>query len=144
MSFEDTLHRMAETCDECIEILNNMISTTDKMIEICDKHSYKFGEIYKLHQMLLKKNIPHHYAEHKIGGYHLIYHGKKERNPSKPGCICGPFMNAVCIVTYDADSNKVKIKGLLTEEEYLVNEVKGNLTAQEVFERIQKHWETEN
>ena len=41
-------------------------------------------------------------------------------------------------------SNKIKIKGLLTEEEYVVNEVKGNLTAQEVFERIQKHWETEN
>ena len=43
--------------------------------------------------------------------------------------------------SYGREEDKLEIMGLLTEEELEVDEVKGYLTAEEVFGRIIDDWE---
>ena len=44
--------------------------------------------------------------------------------------------------SYGREADKIKIMGLLTDEESKYDSVVGGLSAQEVFERIKKHYES--
>ena len=62
----------------------------------------------------------------------------------------GPGVGAICSAietpfSYGHENDRIEISGLLTEEEYRNGDsVQGNLTAEDVFERIKKHWSRES
>lgn len=107
----------------------------------------KFSEIFKLDNMLNKAEIPHDFVDEsydilvsKRNHYHIYYPSKaiwqsEERDfYSNCSVIEGDF-------TYGGDSDLLEIMGLLTPEEREdYDDVIGSLTAEDVFERIQKAW----
>lgn len=66
-----------------------------------------------------------------IMGYQAVY-------PSNAARVCSVITGAY---TYGGDEGLLEIMGLLTEEEREIDSVKGWLTAEDVFSRIQKHWQ---
>jgi hypothetical protein len=104
-------------------------------------------EIKKLDKMLTDANIPHYFGPNFMGGYQVVYYGNNERPVSKPGCMSGPGVGAVCSaietpISIGYSDDKIEISGLLTEEEASIKGVKGYLTAEDVLERILKHWQS--
>ena len=104
----------------------------------------QYEEIRKLDQLLTEANIPHEFRSH-LGGFQILYFGPQGRPETEPGVIQGPGVGAVCSAienpgSYGSENDRIEISGLLTEEEYRSDSVKGNLTAEDVFERIRKHW----
>lgn len=91
----------------------------------------KYQEILKLHDMLLDKSIPH-VIERDLDGWHISYPWVgKER-----------VLSAVEFKgTYGAEQDLIEIMGLLTPGEFLMDSVKGYLTAENVFNRIKEHYE---
>ena len=91
----------------------------------------KYQEILKLHVMLLDKDIPH-VIEKDLDGWHISYPWVgKER-----------VLSAVEFRgTYGAEQDLIEIMGLLTPGEFLMDSVKGYLTAENVFDRIKRHYE---
>ena len=91
----------------------------------------KYQEILKLHAMLLDKSIPH-VIERDLDGWHISYPlVGKER-----------VLSAVEFKgTYGAEQDLIEIMGLLTPGEFLMDSVKGYLTAENVFNRIKEHYE---
>lgn len=96
----------------------------------------EYQEILRLAKMLEKAEIP--YRLHTIyDGWQVIY----------PDVDCP--VDAVCdavesFMSYGMEDDLLELKGLLTEEEEKNDAVLGHLTAQDVFNRIEKHWkETE-
>ena len=89
----------------------------------------KYQEILKLHAMLLDKSIPH-VIERDLDGWHISYPWVgKER-----------VLSAVEFRgTYGAEQDLIEIMGLLTPGEFLMDSVKGYLTAENVFNRIKEH-----
>lgn len=100
------------------------------------KTDYK--EILRLAKMLSDADIPYQISE-LHGGYHITY-------PSSSKCVC----SCVCSVvehsfSYGAENDLLEIMGLLTEQEKAEDvcddsAVKGHLSAENVFERISKHY----
>jgi hypothetical protein len=90
-----------------------------------------FKEILRLKKMLEDNNIPFVFKE-EFGGYHILYSGHKKEMVCSVIEHCG---------SYGREEDKLEIMGLLTEEELEVDEVKGYLTAEEVFGRIIDDWE---
>ena len=91
----------------------------------------KDQEILKLHAMLLDKSIPH-VIERDLDGWHISYPWVgKER-----------VLSAVEFKgTYGAEQDLIEIMGLLTPGEFLMDSVKGYLSAENVFDRIKRHYE---
>lgn len=91
----------------------------------------KYQEILKLHVMLLDKDIPH-VIERYLDGWHISY----------PCTGLDRVLSAVEIKgTYGAEKDLIEIMGLLTPEELLMDSVTGYLTAENVFDRIKRHYE---
>lgn len=92
-------------------------------------------EIIRLHDMLLAFNIPHELTPHWTGtGFQILYPNSEER-------IC----SAVCFNgSYGGRQGLIEIMGLLTEEESEYDEVVGFLLAIEVFDRIYRHYLSNN
>ena len=109
-----------------------------------------FSQIGRLHDMLEKAGIPHKYHDKDmgLGGKQIVYYGRKgEPEPPFPGALMGAGWGAVCSVIADGYGSKeglLEISGLLTDEEYERGDsVVGYLNAENVFNRIKSHYESE-
>lgn len=96
----------------------------------------EYKEIFKLKEKLEEAKIPFEFSK-LFDGYHLCY---PEQNTDEKEDV------RVCSViehygSYGHSEDLLEIMGLLTEEEYLNDEVVGHLSADEVFQRIKKHYE---
>ena len=92
----------------------------------------KYNEIFKLKDMLERAKIPFKFSE-LMGGYHIVY-------PADGGeCICSVIEHDG---SYGREKDLVEIQGLMTKEELEETQdtVLGYLTAEDVFQRIKKHW----
>ena len=105
------------------------------------------GEMPKLIEMLKEANIPFESFSSPFSGKQVCYYGKGGRPEPEEGVFHGPGVGAVCSVIYGygRDEGLLEISGLMTDEEYEKenDSVLGYLTAENVFARIKKHWESE-
>ena len=92
-------------------------------------------EIRKLEDMLDQNNIPFD-IETLFGGLHIAY--PKFTTDDEP-CVCSVILHNG---SYGREVGLLEIMGLLTKEERNHDEVVGCLTAEDVFERIKKHWDS--
>ena len=92
------------------------------------KENYK--EILKLKEMLEKAGIPFEFSD-MWGGYHLCY-------PNNKTTVCSVIEHDG---SYGREQDLLEIMGLLTDEELQDDDVVGFLSAENVFERIKKHYE---
>lgn len=92
-----------------------------------------YTEILKLKEMLEQAKIPFEWDDKHFDGYHLIYAVEDEQV-----CSVIEFFGS-----YGASRDLLEIMGLMTEEEQRKtgDEVLGNLTAENVFNRIKSHWD---
>lgn len=92
----------------------------------------KYNEILRLKEMLTQHQIPFDFSE-SHGGYHICY-------PSENNVICSVIEHDG---SYGREEDKLEIQGLLTEQESEETDdtVLGYLTAEDVFARINKHFE---
>lgn len=106
-----------------------------------------YGEMPKLIEMLKEANIPFESFSSPFSGKQVCYYGKEGRPEPEEGVISGPGIGAICSVIYGygRDEGLLEISGLMTDEEYEKegDSVLGYLTAENVFARIKKHWESE-
>lgn len=91
----------------------------------------RYNEILRLKGMLEKAKIPFEFSEF-FGGYHIIYPNNKLRVYS---VIEHDY-------SYGREQDLLEIMGLLTkkEKEQMKDDVLGYCSAEEVFQRIEKHW----
>lgn len=89
-------------------------------------------EIGKLINLLFDHCVPFEVTTDAEGNkYNQVWY------PSKEESVC----NAICHkYSYGYENGLLEIMGLLTEEESKVDSVAGWLTAEDVFERIWRHW----
>ena len=99
----------------------------------------------ELDRLLTEAEIPHEYYLRPFGGGQIVYYGHAGKPKPGPNTIYqGSGIGAVCsAVQFTGGINGIEIMGLLTEEERKYDSVKDGLTAQDVFERIKKHWTEE-
>lgn len=92
----------------------------------------KYNEIIRLKKMLTQHGIPFDFSEFH-GGYHICY-------PSKDKVICSVIEHDG---SYGREEDELEIQGLLTEQELKETDdtVLGYLAAEDVFARINKHFE---
>ena len=90
----------------------------------------KYNEILRLKEMLEKAEIPFEFNEY-MGGYHLCYPNKKIKE-------CSVIEHDG---SYGREQDLLEIMGLLTDKELQNDDVVGFLSAENVFERIKKHYE---
>lgn len=93
----------------------------------------KYKEIFRLKELLEISEIPFTFESFENVGFHLCYPNNEEHK------------RVVSVIkhkySYGSDRDLLEIKGLLTKEEQDEDyDVIGSLTAEEVFERIQKHY----
>lgn len=88
-----------------------------------------YQSILMLHYMLEAAKIPHE-LRRIFDGWQVVY-----------------IVNGRCVAdaieheySYGVKEDLLELSGLLTEEESKFDTVKGYLSAQEVFDRIQRHW----
>lgn len=93
----------------------------------------KYNEIFKLKSMLEENHIPFEWLEHKDfrNGYQICYPEKDEK------CVCSVIEHSF---SYGSQEDLLEIQGLLTADEEKWDSVLGNLTADNVFQRILSHW----
>ena len=92
-----------------------------------------YTEIFKLKEMLEKEKIPFEWRIRKIeNGYQICY-------PNKSLCDCSVIEHQY---SYGNEKDLLEIMGLLTDKELRNDDVVGFLSAENVFERIKKHYET--
>lgn len=92
----------------------------------------KYNEIFKLKSMLEENHIPFEWLEHNDlrNGYQICY-------PEKDGkCVCSVIEHSF---SYGSQEDLLEIQGLLTADEEECDSVLGNLTADDVFQRILSH-----
>lgn len=111
-----------------------------------DKEEH-YEEIKKLDTLLTEANIPHDFHPAQ-GGFQITYYGKNGKPKAEPGVIRGAGVGAICSAietpfSYGHENDTIEISGLMTEEERRRQQdtVMGNLSAEDVFERIRKDWE---
>ena len=110
----------------------------------------KYKEIFKLKKMLEDANIPFDWIENRGYGKERI-EKLKQISPkmAEHYQICYPsykkrVLSAIeGFSTYGEVNDLIEIMGLLTPEEEKDDEVVGWLTAEDVFNRIKKHYEKE-
>lgn len=94
------------------------------------KTDERYKEIFRLDEMLKEKEIPHVF-HNVMDGWQIIYPEDGKRR----------VMDAIeHYGSYGNEQDLLEIMGLLTPEEKKCDSVLGYLTAEEVFERIEKHW----
>lgn len=102
-----------------------------------DEESYAlnpyYQEIIKLHNMLVEHDIPH-VIRRVMDGWQVCY-------PTADDWIADAVEHRG---SYGRANDKLEIMGLLTPEEAKCDEVLGDLTAEEVFDRINAHWTKTN
>lgn len=102
----------------------------------------KYNEIFRLKEMLEKANVPFDFTDESFNlgddyefvKYHIEYPCSYKGDQVR---ICSVIQG---LGTYGAEDNRLEIMGLLTVEEEKDDCVAGWLTAEDVFERIQKHF----
>lgn len=94
----------------------------------------KYREILKLDKMLTEAGIPHT-LERAIDGWQVCY--PVSRRTDHYNCVMDAVENAG---SYGHEKDLLEIMGLLTPEEADYDSVAGYLTAENVFNRIKKHW----
>lgn len=92
----------------------------------------EYHEILVLEVRLCDAGIPHTFNPH-MGGWRIAY-------PNDEKTVCSAIEHNG---SYGREADKIEIMGLLTDEESKCDGVVGWLTAQEVFERIKNHYESE-
>lgn len=95
----------------------------------------KYKEILKLDTMLTEAEIPHT-LRNWLDGWQVCY----PVAVNHPECIVNAIEH---YGSYGSDRDRLEIMGLLTPEEEECSPVLGHLTAEEVFERIRKHYNSE-
>lgn len=107
----------------------------------------QYKEILKLDQMLNDAEIPHELYSGRMGGFQITYFGHAGKPQDEEGVIRGSGVGSVCSIiendfSYGHENDLLEISGLMTDEEYEKTQdtVLGNLTADDVFERIRNHW----
>lgn len=88
-----------------------------------------YTEILKLDKMLTDANIPHT-LDRFLDGWQVIY-------PSEEKRVADAIQH---YGSYGSSKNLLEIMGLLTAEEQKCDSVKGWLTADDVFNRMSKHY----
>lgn len=109
----------------------------------------KYTEIFRFKEMLEQAEIPFVYTDRSYPLAIPLFDGKKQYTHYHIEYPEGvPTDKRVCSViqgygSYGGQANLLEIMGLLTPEEEQESSVCGFLTAEEVFERIKKHYENE-
>ena len=93
----------------------------------------RYNEILRLKGMLEKAKIPFMFSK-SFGGYHIKYLASTDR-------VCSVIEHDY---SYGGEKDLLEIQGLLTKKEYKETQdtVIGYLTAEDVFQRIEKHWKS--
>lgn len=91
-----------------------------------------YAEIHKLKSILENNNIPFEFDNF------LPEEGFSIHYPDIQNCICYAIETEY---SQGYDEDLIQITGLLTKEEAEIEFCRGFLTAEEVFNRIKKHWE---
>ena len=89
----------------------------------------RYNEILRLKGMLEKAGIPFRFSK-SFGGYHIEY-------PNSAYKVCSVIEHDG---SYGRRQDLLAIMGLLTKKEKKEDVVLGYLTAENVFQRIEKHW----
>ena len=98
------------------------------------KPESKYNEIFKLKKMLEKSLVPFEWKEFdkpSKQGFQILYPNDKNR-------VCSVIEHSF---SYGSQEDLLEIQGLLTADEEKCDSVLGNLTADDVFQRILSHWE---
>lgn len=93
-----------------------------------------FAEMEKLKSLLQEAGIPFE----EDPAFNLSMGGMGIQYPSKKDCVCDVILHQG---SYGHDVGALEIMGLLTDEEAEQDSVVGWLDAEDVFERIRKHYE---
>lgn len=108
---------------------------------------HNYTEFDKLVKMLDDAKIPYerndddpNFDFYKLTGYQPIKRIKYGKFPgTEIGCIC----SVICgYATYGGYEGLLEIMGLLTPEEEEYDDVAGGLTAEDVFNRIKNHYDS--
>lgn len=105
---------------------------TEEMLRNMFETKAEYHEILVLEVRLYDADIPHVFKPH-MGGWRIAY-------PNDEKTVCSAIEHNG---SYGREADKIEIMGLLTDEESKHDGVVGWLTAQEVFERIKNHYESE-
>ena len=89
-----------------------------------------YKEIYKLRNLLDVAGIPYVFENGFLNGGALAY-------PNRENMVCSAIEHDG---SYGRQADKIEIMGLLTDEEQRYDDVVGWLTAEDVFNRISKHY----
>ena len=137
----DILTAYANGADLQYEAHNEWTDMKDgDVIVFCIEHGRemrvkpKYNEIFKLKSMLEENHIPFEWLEHNDlrNGYQICY-------PEEDGKrVCSVIEHSF---SYGNEKDLLEIQGLLTADEEKCDSVLGNLTADDVFQRILSHWE---
>lgn len=103
---------------------------TEQMLKDMYQTKAEYHEILVLEVRLCDDKIPHIFQPH-MGGWRIAY-------PNDEKVVCSAIEHNG---SYGRENDKIEIMGLLTEEESECDSVVGWLTAEEVFNRIKKHYE---
>lgn len=98
------------------------------------QNTEKYTEILRLKTMLEKAHIPFFWKEKHFDGHLIAYPDKGER------CVCSVI--EFCY-SFGGRKDLLEIQGLMSEKEKIKvqDDVLGSLTAENVFSRIQKHYQ---
>ena len=136
----DILTAYANGADLQYEARNEWTDMKDgDAIVFCIEHGremrvkQKYNEIFKLKSMLEETHIPFEWIVHKDfrNGYQICYPEKDEKR------VCSVIEHSF---SYGSQEDLLEIQGLLTADEEKCDSVLGNLTADDVFQRILSHW----
>ena len=123
---------MKEAIDELMCEIPFSSYYRDISIKVCLLDE-KYREIIRLHGMLAGNDIPHTICR-RADGWQILYPAVGHPDD----CV----MDAIELMgSYGREDDLLEIMGLLTPEEEEQDSVLGYLTAENVFERIKKHWE---
>ena len=101
----------------------------------CNEANPKYQEIIKLNKMLTEANIPHT-IKRLMDGWQVCY----PVDVVHDNCVMDAIEH---FRSYGHEHDELEIMGLLTPKEEEDKPVLGYLTAEDVFERIRKHYSGE-
>ena len=106
---------------------------TEEMFRNMFETKAEYHEILVLEVKLYEAKIPHTFQPY-MGGWRIAY-------PNDEKTVCSAIEHNG---SYGREADKIEIMGLMTEEENECDGVVGWLTAEEVFNRIKKHYDETN
>lgn len=132
--------RKVDTCASAYYIKDNPYVWDERLFEDLEESTEdfdaelkeKYKEIFRLKELLENSEIPFTFESFENVGFHLCYPNNEEHK------------RVVSVIehkySYGSEADLLEIKGLLTKEEQDEDDVVGNMTAEEVFNRIQDHY----